>query len=183
MPRLQPTSERNLDGYGAPPIDWARVGEVLDSTLTQGPDTGGPNRHTTWLTTINPDGSPHVMPLGVGNVNGTWYFTSGPGTRKSRNLARDPRCVVSVATHPFDLVVEGTAERVIDQVELQAVADMYVADGWPASLAGDALTAEFSAPSAGPPPWYVYRVVPTTVFALGTSEPYGAGRFDVQPQP
>jgi hypothetical protein len=163
MPRLQPTSERNLDGYGAPPIDWARVGEVLDSTLTQGPDTGGPNRHTTWLTTINPDGSPHVMPLGVGNVNGTWYFTSGPGTRKSRNLARDPRCVVSVATHPFDLVVEGTAERVIDQVE--------------------ALTAEFSAPSAGPPPWYVYRVVPTTVFALGTSEPYGAGRFDVQPQP
>jgi hypothetical protein len=37
MPRLQPTSERNLDGYGAPPIDWARVGEVLDSTLTQAP--------------------------------------------------------------------------------------------------------------------------------------------------
>jgi hypothetical protein len=123
------------------------------------------------------------MPLGVGNVNGSWYFSSGPGTRKSRNLARDPRCVVSVATHPFDLVVEGTAERVADQAELQAVADECVANGWPASVAGDALTAEFSAPSAGPPPWYVYRVVPTTVFALGTSEPYGAARFDVQPQP
>lgn len=183
MARYQPTSERNLDGYGAPPIDWARVGEVLDSTLTQAPDTGGPNRHTTWLTTINPDGSPHVMPLGAGNVNGSWYFSSGPGTRKSRNLGRDPRCVVSVATHPFDLVVEGTAERVTDQAELQAVADKMRAEGWPASVAGDALTAEFSAPSAGPPPWYVYRVVPTTVFALGTAEPYGAARFDVQPQP
>lgn len=180
MPRYQPTSERNLDGYGAPPVDWARVAEVLDSTLTQAPETGGPRRHTTWLTTINPDGSPHVMPLGVGSVNGSWYFSSGPGTRKSRNLARDPRCVVSVATHPFDLVVEGTAERVTDQAELQAVADRYVAEGWPASVAGDAVTAEFSAPSAGPPPWYVYRVVPTTVFALGTSEPYGAARFDIQ---
>jgi hypothetical protein len=123
------------------------------------------------------------MPLGAGRVNGSWYFTSGPGTRKSRNLARDARCVVSVATQPFDLVVEGTAERVIDPDELHAVADKCVADGWPASVDGDALTAEFSAPSAGPPPWYVYRFVPTTVFALGTAEPYGATRFDVQPQP
>jgi len=182
MPSCQPISERNLDGYGAPPIDWARVSEVLDSALTQAPDTGGPNRHTIWLTTINPDGSPHVMPVGAISVDGSWYFTSGPGTRKSRNLARDPRCVVSVATHPFDLVVEGTAERVTDQAALQAVADKEVAGGWPASVAGDALTAEFSAPSAGPPPWYVYRVVSATIFALGTSEPYGAGRFDVRPQ-
>jgi hypothetical protein len=182
MPSYQPTSERNLDGYGAPPIEWARVAEVLDSTLTQTPETGGPNRHTTWLTTINPDGSPHVMPLGAGNVNGNWYFTSGPGTRKSRNLARDPRCVISVATEPFDLVFEGTAERVTDAAELQAMADHCVAEGWPASVAGDALTAEFSAPSAGPPPWYVYRITPVTVYALGTADPYGAARFDVQAQ-
>jgi nitroimidazol reductase NimA-like FMN-containing flavoprotein (pyridoxamine 5'-phosphate oxidase superfamily) len=183
MPRYQPTSERNLDGYGAPPIPWARVEEVLDSTLTQVPDTGGPNRHTAWLTTTNPDGSAHVVPLGVANVDGSWYFSSGPGTRKSRNLARDPRCVVSVATHPFDLVVEGTAERVTDRAELQAVVDRFVAEGWPARVAGDALTADFSAPSAGPPPWYVYRVVPRTVFAFGTADPYGAARFDVQPRP
>lgn len=179
MPRYQPAAEQNLDGYGAPPIEWERVAEVLDSTLTQAPDTGGPNRFTTWLTTTNPDGSPHVMPLGVGDVDGTWYFTSGPGTRKSRNLERDPRCVVSVATHPFDLVLEGTAERVTDGDELQAVADHYVRTGWPARVADDALTADFSAPSAGPPPWYVYRLVPATVFALSTAEPYGATRFDV----
>ena len=55
------------------------------------------------------------MPLGVVRVNGTWYLSSGPATRKSRNLARDPRCVVSVATHPFDLVIEGAAERVTDK--------------------------------------------------------------------
>ena len=38
-------------------------------------------------------------------------------------------------------------------------------------MEGDALTAEFSAPAAGPPPWNAYRIVPSTVFALGTAEP------------
>jgi hypothetical protein len=170
---------KNLDGYGAPPIDWERVRDVLTSEIPQGPDAGGPNRHTIWLTTINPDGSPHVTPVGGGHVNGAWYFTSGPCTRKSRNIAADPRCVVSVATHPFDLVIEGSAARVTDADELRAVADEYNRDGWPAQVDGDALTAEYSAPSAGPPPWHVYRITPATVFAFGTAEPYGATRFDL----
>jgi hypothetical protein len=88
-------------------------------------------------------------------------------------------CVVSVATHPFDLVLEGTAEQVVDAAELQTVADAFAAHGWPASVAGDALTAEYSVPSAGPPPWHVYRVVPAKVFAFGTAEPYGATRFNL----
>ena len=82
-------TQRNLDGYGAPPIEWDRVYAVLDTQLPQAPGTGGPQRHTTWLTTINPDGSPHVMAVGVIRCMGSWYFTSGPATRKSRNLARD----------------------------------------------------------------------------------------------
>jgi pyridoxamine 5'-phosphate oxidase-like protein len=182
MPTHEPTSERNLDGYGAPTIEWGRVREVLDSQLTQAPETGGPGRHTSWLTTSNPDGTPHVRPLGVISVGGSWYFTSGPGARKSRNIARDPRCAVSAATHPFDLVVEGRAERVVDAAELQTVAEAYAAHGWPARVEGDALTAEYSAPSAGPPPWHVYRLVPSRVFAFGTAEPYGATRFDLTPE-
>jgi len=89
--------------------------------------------------------------------------------------------VISVATHPFDLIVEGTVERVVDSAELQKVAEEYGAQGWPATVARDALTAEFSAPSAGPPPWHVYRVVPSRVYALGTAEPYGATRFVLAP--
>lgn len=103
-------------------------------------------------------------------------------TRKSRNLVRDPRCTLSVATHPFDLVLEGSADRVVDPAVLQAVAAEYNAGGWPCSVDGDALTAPFSAPSAGPPPWYVYRFTPATVFAFGTAEPYGATRFDLGKQ-
>src|SRR5690349_23960788 len=116
---------KNLDGYGTPPIDWGRVRDVLTSEITQAPDTGGPNRHTAWLTTINPDGSPHVTPVGIVHLDEIWYFTSGPATRKSRNIDADARCVVSVATQPFDLVIEGTAARVTDASELRSVAQEY----------------------------------------------------------
>jgi pyridoxamine 5'-phosphate oxidase-like protein len=173
------TKSKNLAGYGMPPIEWERVRETLTSDITQAPGTGGPGRHTSWLTTINPDGMPHATPVGVVKLGGIWYFTSGPDTRKSRNIAADPRCVVSVATHPFDLVIEGSAARVTDADELRSVADEYVRGGWPAQVEGDAFTAEYSAPSAGPPPWQVYKIIPATVFAFGTAEPYGATRFDL----
>src|SRR3954464_4216545 len=127
-------THRNLDGYGAPPIEWERVKAVLETHLTQAPGTGGPQRHTNWLTTINPTGGPHMTAVGVVSHNGSWYFTSGPATQKSRNLARDSRCAVSVATEPLDLVVEGTAERVTDAGELSAVADAYNRSGWPAQV-------------------------------------------------
>src|SRR5262245_29633403 len=41
------------------------------------------------------------------------------------------------------------------------------------------LTADYSAPSTGPPPWHVYRITPATVFAFGTLEPYGATKSEV----
>lgn len=168
---METAAARNLDGYDAPIIEWSRVRDVLTTQFTQAPSTGGPDRHTSWLTTTNPDGSPHVRPVGVVTMGGAWCFTSGPGTRKSRNLARDPRCTMSVATHPFDLVIEGQAERVNGD-DLKAVAEAFAAGGWPARVDGDAVTAEFSAPSAGPPPWHAYRVVPLVVYAFGTAEPY-----------
>jgi nitroimidazol reductase NimA-like FMN-containing flavoprotein (pyridoxamine 5'-phosphate oxidase superfamily) len=177
MRTKDPTSERNLDGYDAPLIPWAKVRERLDQGVTQPPGTGGPDRHTYWLATTNPDGSPHVMPLGVLWIDGSFYFNAGPGTRKARNIANNPRCVVTVATHPFDIVVEGEAVKVTDDAELQRIAEVYAAEGWQPSVRDGALYAEFSAPAAGPPPWDVYEVTPKTVFALGTAEPFGATRF------
>ena len=40
-----------------------------------------------------------------------------------------------------------------------------------------AFTAPYSAPSAGPPPWYLYRLTFDTVFGVATAEPYGATRW------
>ncbi|MDT5152134.1 MAG: hypothetical protein QOI01_3867 [Mycobacterium sp.] len=170
---------RNLDGYGTPSIEWDRVEQTMGNNVPQAPGTGGPGRHTAWLTTLDATGQPHVRPLGIALYSGSWYFNSSPDTRKTRNIADDARCVVSLATEPFDLVVEGTANRVTDADELAGVAAVWVEQGWPASVDGDALTADFSAPSGGKPPYYVYRVDPSTVYAFGTSEPYGATRFDL----
>jgi len=173
-----PTSRRNLDGYGAPTIDWSRVQAVLDEGVTQAPDTGGPNRHTPWLATVNPDGRPHVMPVGVVRSDGAFYFTSGPGTRKAKNIAENPEVTLTMATHPFDLVIEGTATKVTDEAKVERIAAAFGAEGWAPTVRDGGLYHEFSAPSAGPPPWYVYELIPTRVYALGTSEPYGATRFD-----
>jgi PPOX class probable F420-dependent enzyme len=167
------------DIYGLPLLDWARIEARLDEGVTQAPDTGGPNRHTCWLATINRDGSPHVNGIGALWVEGTFWFETGDGTRKAKNLARDPRCTLSVATDEFDLVVEGEARKVTDPPTVAAMAARWAAGGWPARVdgTGQALTAEFSAPSAGPPPWFVYRVTPVAATALGTVEPGGATRW------
>ncbi len=172
-----PVAERNLDGYGAPPIPWTKVLERLAAGLPQAPGTGGPDRHTCWVATVRPDGRPHVMPVGVLWADGAFYFNSGAGTRKARNLAQNQHCVITVATHGFDLVVEGEARKVTDEARLRRIADVYKSEGWEPTVRDGALYAEYSAPSAGPPPWDVYEVTPETVFALGTAEPYGATRW------
>jgi hypothetical protein len=170
---------RNLDGYGTPAIEWDRVQQTMAIQLPQAPGTGGPSRHTAWLTTLDSHGMPHVRPLGIVRLGDTWYFNASPDTVKARNIARDARCVVTLATDPFDLVVEGTADRVTDPDELAAVCAVFVDQGWPATVEGDALTAEFSAPSGGKPPYCVYRVDASRVYAFGTAEPYGATRFEM----
>jgi hypothetical protein len=178
MPTDAPVDERNLDGYEAPLIEWTRVRDALEGGLShQAPETGGPNRHTPWLATVNPDGTPHVMPVGVMLVDGSLYFTSGAGTRKAKNLAQNPHCAITVATYPFDLVMDGEAVRVTDETKLQRIARVFSSQGWQPTVRDGAFYAEFSAPSAGPPPWDVYEMTPTTVYALGTAEPYGATRF------
>lgn len=78
----------------------------------------------------------------------------------------------------IDVVFEGEARRETDAQTLADVAAAYNAVGWPSEVEGDALTAPYSAPSAGPPPWYVYRFTPRTAFGVATVEPHGATRWD-----
>ena len=167
------------DLYDLPLVDWAPIEARLAQGMTQAPGTGGPNRHTCWLATINPDGSPHVTGVGAIWVDDAFWFETGETTRKGRNVARDPRCTLSVSTDDFDLVVEGEAQKVTDPATVAAMAERWAAEGWPCRVddTGEALTAAFSAPSAGPPPWHVYRLVPRTATALSTVEPGGATRW------
>ena len=166
--------------YDAAALDWGPIEARLRAGLSQAPGTGGPDRHTCWLATVNQDGSPHVTGIGATWVDGSLYFETGEATRKGRNLARDPRCTLSVATHDFDLVVEGRVTRVTEPAIVAAMARRWADDGWPARVddTGAAITADYSAPSAGPPPWAVYRLTPRRATAVATVEPGGATRWE-----
>jgi hypothetical protein len=169
--------------YELPPLEWVDIEARLDRGITQAPGTGGPNRHTCWLATIDPDGSPHVTGIGALWVEGAFWFETGERTRKGKNLDRDPRCTLSVATQEFDLVVEGRGHKVTDPTTVAAMAVQWADQGWPAQVddTGRALTAEYSAPSAGPPPWSVYRLTAHRATALATVEPGGATRWTFSP--
>jgi hypothetical protein len=166
--------------YNLPPLDWATVQARLEQPIPQAPNTGGPNRHTVWLATINPDGRPHLTGVGALFVQGTFWFESGDQTQKARNLARDSRCALTLSTQEFDLVIEGEARKVTDSRTVARMAAQWAAVGWPVRVddTGTGLTAEYSAPSAGPPPWYVYRVVALKASAVSTVEPGGATRWE-----
>jgi Pyridoxamine 5'-phosphate oxidase len=173
------TATNLADLYDLPALDLDDVRSALGRDITQAPDTGGPNRHTCWLTTLNADGSPHVTGIGAIWRDGAFWFETGTTTRKGRNLARDPRCALSVALHDLDLVVEGSASVVTDPGTVAARAADWAAEGWPCEVdgSGTALTAPFSAPSAGRPPWHVYRIDARAMTALATVEPSGATRW------
>lgn len=167
MAERTPTDVKNLDRYGNDAMPWSRPRDLL---------AAGPNSPL-FLGTATTQGTPHAARVGAIWFDGDLYFTSNPDTRKSRNLAENPACTFSVSLEGIDVVLEGEATRVSDQATLARVAAHYREIGWPAEVEADALTAPFSAPSAGPPPWYLYRFTYHTVFGVATEEPFAATRW------
>jgi hypothetical protein len=168
----------NLAGAdGLPPVDWTAVVAKLDAGSAPSPDAV--NSRTTWLSTLNEDGSPHVTAVGALWVDGTFWFQTGAGTRKARNLARDPRCSIAVSIRDADVVVEGAAVRVTEPGALTRVAKAWADNGWPAEVDenGSGITAPFNAPSQGPPPWNVFRIEPRSATVVSSTEPGGLTRF------
>ena len=161
--------QTNLDIYGHDPLPWSRAEKQLEST------TGPAVTH--FLSTVRPDGRPHVAGIGAIWFDGKFFFTSGVGTRKSRNLSENAACVIAVKLPDIDLVVEGSAKKVTDQPTLERLAERFNAEGWPATVENGAFMAPYSAPSAGPAPWDLYVFVPTTAFGVATAEPHGATRW------
>jgi hypothetical protein len=162
---------------GLPPVDWTAVTAKLDAGSAPAPDAL--NARTTWLTTVNQDGSAHVTPVGALWLDGTFWFQTGKGTRKRRNVERDPRCSVAVSVRDADIVFEGDAARVTEPDALARIAKAWADNGWPAEpdASGAGITAPFNAPSLGPPPWNVYRLQPRSAIVCWSQEPGGLTRF------
>jgi hypothetical protein len=130
-----------------------------------------------WLATTSPNGRPHLMPvLGVW-VGGVLHFCTSDQSRKGRNLARDPRCSVSIDSDDLHLILEGVASPVGDDHRLRQIAVAYEEKyGWETTVSVGGLIGS-GAPTAGPPPYSVYAVRPTTAFGFGTDEAFGATRW------
>jgi hypothetical protein len=162
---------------GLPPVDWAAVVETLGTGAA--PDPGALNSRTTWLSTVNEDGSPHVTAVGAMWLDGTFWFQTGAGTRKGRNVARDSRCSVAVSIRDADVVIEGDAARVTEPGAVARIAKAWADNGWPVQPdeGGSGITAPFNAPSLGPPPWNVYRIEPRSAIVVSSAEPGGLTRF------
>ena len=171
MSEHEPTAVENLDIYGSEPLPWSRPRDLLPESLTK-------METAVFLGTASPDGRPHAAGIGAAWHDGEIYFTSGPGTRKSRDLAANPACTISVRLPGMDLVLEGEAHRVTDVGTVERLAAHYAAGGWPAEHDGKGgITAPYSAPSAGRPPWHLYRLTLRTAVGVASAEPYGATKW------
>ena len=69
-----------------------------------------------WVVTLWPDGRPHAMPVWAvwDPDDRSLWFASSLRSRKARNVAGDPRCVITTDNADDPVVVEGTAEIITD---------------------------------------------------------------------
>lgn len=120
---MTPNVTAEIHGFSQPdatPTPWAAgLEHVIDAD-------------TFWLSTVRSDGRPHVTPLiAVWHGDAIW-FTTGPDERKAKNLAKNPSCVLTTGCSDLvkgglDVVLEGAAEQITDEVELQRIAETFAA--------------------------------------------------------
>ena len=130
-----------------------------------------------WVSTVRPDGRPHVTPLVGAFVDGAMYICTGPEERKARNLARNPHCVLTTGCNALhaglDVVVEGEAVRVSDDARLQVIADAFEAKygrEWHFEVGGGMF-------HHGPGDALVFEVRPASAFGYGRGGGYSATRW------
>lgn len=120
-----------------------------------------------WFTSLRPDGQPHTRPVFAAWSESVLFTASKATARKSRNLDADGRCSIATDVDGAHVVVEGVATRVLDEETLrQASAAFQDVYGWPTTVAGDELDAEYGAPTSGGPPYRIYKITPTTAYAF-----------------
>ena len=74
-----------------------------------------------WVATTRPDGRPHVVPVWGLWMDGAFYFGTEAESRKGRNLATNPHIVVHLESGDDAVIIEGQAQRVLDQAEWERV--------------------------------------------------------------
>jgi Pyridoxamine 5'-phosphate oxidase len=145
-----------------------------DAGPTPWSDTENVLRHAElyWLTTVRADARPHVTPLIGVFEDGAVHFCTGLREQKARNLEHHPQVALTTGNNTWarglDVVVEGTAVRVVERDSLQRLADAYEAkygSVWHFDV-GDGVF------GAGEDAAVVFRIEPVKVLAFA-KEPHG----------
>lgn len=152
---------------GATPTGWAEGRRHIDEA------------EVFWISTVRPDGRPHVTPLLAVWHDDAMCFCTGREERKARNLRQNPYCILTTGQNGLDgldVVVEGQAVEVGDGAELGLIANAYESK----------YGVRFTAPEGT---WFglsdairrgealVYRVVPTTILGFGKGEQFSQTRW------
>ena len=160
MPESNPAAELDArySADNATAADWSQVQKLLAEARVY------------WLSTVRPEGRPHVTPLLSVWVDGALHICTGPEERKAQNLLLNPRCILTTGCNALDegidIVVEGEAVVMTDNTDLRRIADAYLSkyasdghfdvhDGAFFGQGGRAL---------------VYQIAPSTVFGFGKGD-------------
>lgn len=165
MAEKEPAAEQPYVAGDTTPTPWAEARERLADADTY------------WLATVRQDGLPHLAPLLAVWVDDASHFVASRTSRKATNLAHDAHCVIATRREALDLVVEGMVAKVTGEARLHRVAEVYMTKyGWPVTVRDGAFYAD-GAPTAGPPPYEVYDVLPTTAFGFPWDETFNPTRW------
>jgi Pyridoxamine 5'-phosphate oxidase len=164
MPTPVTTFDKRYSDPAATATGWAETRKVLEEA------------ELFWISTVRADGRPHVTPVVAVWAEGAVWFSTGAGEQKFRNLRANSQVVLTTGCNRWDggldVVVEGEAVRVTDDVVLGRVAGAFSAkwDGrWQFTVRGGC----FHDPDIGGEAM-VFSVSPTKVFAHAKGDPFGA---------
>ena len=87
-------------------------------------DRLGPARNY-WISTTRPNGRPHAMPVWGVWIEDVFHFSTATGSRKARNLAGNPYCVIHPESADEAVIVEGVVEVVEDEAALAPFRETY----------------------------------------------------------
>lgn len=131
-----------------------------------------------WLSTVRPDGQPHVTPLIAVWLDDALYFCTGPAERKAKNLEANTHCVLTTGCNAIDagldVVVEGDAVRTRDEATLQRVADA-LASKYGEPFVFSVRDGAFRNDESGEA--LVFRVAPRKAFGFGKGDVFSQTRW------
>jgi len=146
----------HMPGYGMPRgtrglLPWTWAQQRLEKS------------HNYLMMTVRSDATPHAMPVWGIWVDNRFYFSTGAKSRKARNLAGNPSCVICTEKTAEVVIVEGAAAVVSEATVIDRLAPFYHRKYKPWKLD----------PEMGP----IFEVRPRTAFAMYEKRFKAATRF------